>query len=89
MDSGGNLGKATSIALDSTDNPHISYYDEYPRGILNYIRYDGSVWLPPQTVDGITGNDDVGNYCFLALDSDNNPHISYYDDTNGDLKHAH
>ena len=72
----------TSLALDSSDNPHISYYDNTNYD-LKYAWYDGT-WHT-ETVDSTGG---VGRYTSLALDSSDNPHISYYDSTNDDLKYA-
>jgi hypothetical protein len=74
VDAAIHVGKYTSIALDSNDRPHISYYDEW-WGDLKYSRWNGTSWevYPIATV----GN--VGLYSSLALDSDDNPHISYFD----------
>jgi hypothetical protein len=83
LDSIGDVGKWCSLALDSADNPHISYLD-YTNYDLKYIRMSGGVWSAPVTVDS-TGN--VGSSTSLALDSAGNPHISYYDYSNDDLKY--
>ncbi|MEI7481806.1 MAG: FlgD immunoglobulin-like domain containing protein [Elusimicrobiota bacterium] len=79
-------GEYLSIALDSSNNPHISYYDGYhsANGDLKYAKWTGSAWSV-QTVDSVGW---AGYYTSIALDSGNNPHISYYDVTNGDLKYA-
>jgi hypothetical protein len=71
-----------SLRIDSTTNrnPHIVYGGDH----LYYASYTGSAWQV-ETVDSAYG---VGKYASLALDSNNRPHISYYDSVNGALKYA-
>lgn len=73
----------TSIALDSSDNGYISFYDN-TNGDLKYATNATGSWVTT-TVDS-TGN--VGMHTSIALDSADNVHISYYDYTNGNLKYA-
>jgi ELWxxDGT repeat protein len=82
IDSAGDVGQYSSIAIDSNDNLHISYFD-MNNGALKYATYDGSSWTTT-TVD----MGDVGLYSSIAIDSNNNIHISYYDSTNSALKYA-
>jgi hypothetical protein len=74
----------SSLALDSLDNPQISYYDN-TYGDLKYARQIRKKWRPFERIDT---EGDVGQSTSLALDSGDRPHISYYDLTNGDLKYA-
>ena len=89
----GYLGRYTSIALDGSGNPRIAYYyslGDGAHGTLRYAAWDGQAWHT-ETVDGNavgSGADDVGQFASLKLDADGNPHISYYDVTNKDLKYA-
>ena len=83
VDSEGYVGAFTSIALDSNNNPHISYYDD-SNDNLKYAYYDGSGWH----IETVDSEGDVGSYTSIALDSRGYPHISYYDATNGDLKYT-
>ncbi len=89
VDSTGNVGEYTSIALDSSGNPRISYYD-YLNGDLKYAYCDSGCNNPSNwikiTVDSTM---DVGGYTSIALDSSGKPRISYYDFENLDLKYAY
>jgi len=71
----------TVIALDKENNPHIAYYAD---NSLKYAYFDGQSWL----IETIDPNGDVGKYPSIAIDSLDQPQISYYDASNWDLKYA-
>ncbi len=83
IDSLGHVGRSCSIALDSHDQVHVSFYDD-TNDALRYANNLGGPWAT-WTIDS-GGN--VGTYSSIALDSQDDVHISYYDSTNSDLKYA-
>jgi len=71
-----------SLALDNGNLPHIAH-SEYRK--LSYSSWTGSDWLS-QDVD--VGGDGLGKENSLAFDRNGDPHISYWDEANGDLRYA-
>jgi hypothetical protein len=88
VDSPGKIRGYVSIALDSDDYPHMSYYNisihDPTDGDLRYAKWVGSNW----SIETVDFNGDVGHTNSMTLDSNGYPHIGYYDNTNNDLKYA-
>jgi hypothetical protein len=63
------------LALDSHDDPHISYITYTPSNTtLMYAYLTGAVWNIQAIPDSYTSR----NLCCLAVDSNGKPHISFY-----------
>ena len=83
VDESGWVGIDASIAVDTTGNPSISYFDEGQRD-LKYAYKQADYWV----VKVVDSEGSIGEESGLAIDSQDIAHISYNDSTNGDLKYA-
>jgi len=77
-----------SLCLDSSDNPHIAWFDRTPGNPeIYYLKWGGTEWVD---VDGsgkeainVSNNSGESRIPSLYLDSSGNPHIAWKDDTSG------
>ena len=93
VDSAEGVGEHSSLALASNDALSISYYDATNQD-LKYAACTADCITDSPTWDSIVldapgdvGND-VGKFSSLKFDSEDSPHISYYDATLQDLRYA-
>lgn len=80
-------GKFNSLALDANGYPHIAYWEQ-EAGDLRTVRWDGSHWQFGTADTRRATNDYVGLGNSIALDSDGNPGIAYFDTSAKTMKYA-
>ncbi len=84
-------GRFNSLALDRFGTLHVAYYN-LDDSSLYYARSGGAAAAGKAEVWAVEKVDDDGNvgmYCSIAVSQLwGEPHIAYYDSTNGDLKYA-
>lgn len=83
VDWSGDVGRFSSIDIDSVDNPHISYWD-FKYFDLKFASKSSGTWII-EVVDSIN---DVGALGDLSIGSSDEPYIVYIDRSNYDLKFA-
>jgi len=87
IDTVGIVGQYTSLAIGADNNPVISYY-EASNTALKVAKCNDPACAPGgETITRLDAGN-VGQYTSLAIGADNNPVISYYDSTSGNLKVA-
>jgi hypothetical protein len=85
VDSTGNVGQYTSMAIGSDGFPVISYYDVTNLN-LKVIKCGNAGCTTGNTITTLDSTGDVGQFTSIAIGRDNTPIIAYYNVTGGDLK---
>jgi len=81
IDNDADVGEYTSLALDTNNKPHVSYYDAVGTS-LKYAYYNGTGW-EISVVDGSAVGAVVGRYSSIDIDKYGNAYISYYNKSDG------
>ena len=82
-------GQHTAVAITSDNrNVVLAYYDTFTKDLVLRVHPVSDVYDSSATKTTIDSTGDVGKQVDLALTSTNVVVLSYYDETNGDLKYA-
>jgi hypothetical protein len=85
VDTSGDVGQFASLSLDTSDIPHISYYQHLAdrTGFVKFARWNGLGWdiTNIDTLENVfIGFAGARNMTSLVLDSQGKPHVSYGDE---------
>ena len=73
-----NIGIYSSIAIGADGNPVVSYYDSTD-GNLNFLKCGNPSCTAGNTTTTVDETGNVGQYSSIAIGTDGNPVVSYYD----------
>ena len=88
VDTAGTVGLYTSITIGADGLPIISYY-KANNTVLKVAHCGNVACTDGNTLTTVDNTGDVGSYTSITIGADGLPIISYYDNTNGNLKVAH
>jgi hypothetical protein len=77
----------TDIAIDSEGSLGTCYQDT-TNNLLKYAFYNGDDWTLETADDDGGSGDNVGEYCAIIFDGDDQPHIAYFNTTDSQVRHA-
>ena len=89
LDPAPGVGENAAIALDGDDAPHIAYYDRAGEAIKS-AHQDGSGWYTETVVASGWGSGYRGGVgTSIAVDTDDYPHISYFDSNLSEIRYLY